>query len=323
MRINSRCRRSLLAAAGTLLAACHGDRPTVLPGSATHLVFLDDVPASTVSLEPLSPIRVAFMTADNQVAASHSGTISIALISADTTAHVMGTADAVAHGGIATFADLTIDRAGSGYTFLAHAGALAQATSTPFGITAGKPSKLRFVIRPNSAVAGDTMTVSVGFADAGGNAVADTNALITLASVTLSSDPVFGAASEASANGVAVFRGVSLRKAGDQSISATAPGFGSVNSAPILVVSGPLMQWRFETQPTTGIAGVTLPSTVDRCTDQYGNPPTFPASSLSSQVTLTFGENPSGAILTGTVTQFGPGVIAFNDLKVDRPGVGY
>ena len=101
--------------------------------------------------------------------------------------------------GVATFAGCKVDKSGS-YTLTATDGALATATSTPFTITAGAASQLRYVTSaagttascPTGSLAvgnGGSLTTYVAILDAFGNL---TTAPATSTSITLTRTPTSG-----------------------------------------------------------------------------------------------------------------------------------
>jgi hypothetical protein len=61
-----------------------------------------------------------------------------------------GTATATAVAGVATFSNLSINSAGTGYTLTASAATLTSATSSAFNVTAGAAAKLGFTVPPGS-----------------------------------------------------------------------------------------------------------------------------------------------------------------------------
>jgi hypothetical protein len=62
---------------------------------------------------------------------------------------------------VATFADLTIDKVGAGYTLTAASGALPGATSAVFDIAAGAAAVLVFTVEPSPAVAGAAIAPAI------------------------------------------------------------------------------------------------------------------------------------------------------------------
>src|SRR5204862_424251 len=72
-----------------------------------------------------------------------------------------GTKTVAAVNGVATFAGLSIDKAGVGYTLAASASGLTGATSSAFDITPGAASVLAFIVQPSGAAAGSSITPAV------------------------------------------------------------------------------------------------------------------------------------------------------------------
>lgn len=101
------------------------------PGAA-RLLFLSE-PTGTLSLLPAVQVEVVDAAGNRDSTASNSITLSLASNPAG--GNLGGTVTADALNGVATFADLTLDRAGSGYQLLATSSGLSQAISSSFGMT--------------------------------------------------------------------------------------------------------------------------------------------------------------------------------------------
>jgi hypothetical protein len=69
-------------------------------------------------------------------------------------AALTGGTPVAAAAGVATFANLSINLAGTGYTLRATSGALTAGVSTAFNVTAGAATKLVFKVGPSTASAG-------------------------------------------------------------------------------------------------------------------------------------------------------------------------
>ena len=119
--------------------------------------------------------------------------------------------------GVATFANLSIDKAGTGYTLTASATGLTGATSSAFTISAGAAAKLVFTVQPSDVVAEGAMTpaVQVAVDDAQGNTVTTATTSITLAiGVNPGSGTLAGTTTVAAVNGVASFANLSINNRG-------------------------------------------------------------------------------------------------------------
>src|SRR5438552_17205556 len=94
-----------------------------------------------------------------------------------------GTATVAAVSGVATFSELSIDKAGTGYTLVASSGGLADPTSTAFNITAGAATQLVFTGQPSNTAAGVAITpaVQVTARDGQGNTATGFTGNVTVA----------------------------------------------------------------------------------------------------------------------------------------------
>ncbi|HKP29757.1 MAG TPA: Ig-like domain-containing protein [Gemmatimonadales bacterium] len=115
---------------------------------------------------------------------------------------------------------------------------------------------------------------------------------------------------------------------GDGHVVAVAPGLtvvratieGKVGTANIAVSARPATQLDFQNEPVTGSAGTPLPAVrIEVQNDQGGN-----VTEGNVPVTISLGDNPTGAVLGGTTT-VGTinGVAIFNNLTVNHVGIGY
>src|SRR5207245_8160153 len=86
---------------------------------------------------------------------------------------VSGTTAVAAVSGVATCFDLSVDKAGTGYTLTASASGVPSVTSTAFDVTPGTATQLAFTVQPGNTVAGAMISpaVQVTALDAAGNPV--------------------------------------------------------------------------------------------------------------------------------------------------------
>src|SRR5437773_1712685 len=126
-----------------------------------------------------------------------------------------GTATHAASGGVATFAGLSIDKVGTGYTLTATGAG--STTSTAFNITAGTATQLVFSVQPSTTSAGAAITpaVQVTALDASNNTATEFTGNVTLAIGTNpGSGTLTGTATVAASAGVATFANLSIDKVG-------------------------------------------------------------------------------------------------------------
>src|SRR5256886_7420797 len=118
--------------------------------------------------------------------------------------------------GVATFGDLSLDKAGAGYTLTAASTGLSAPTSAAFNISAATANKLVFTLQPSNVVAGAAITpaVQVTTQDNLGNTVTSFSGNVTVA---LGNNPGGGALSGtttvAAVSGVATVPGLGGNKA--------------------------------------------------------------------------------------------------------------
>jgi hypothetical protein len=111
---------------------------TVSPAAADHLLFLQQ-PTDTAAGELIGPaVQVAVVDPfGNVVTSDNTDTVTLSIGSNPGGGTLSGTLTVIVVNGVATFADLSIDLAGAGYTQHAGAGGgLADADSDPFNVTA-------------------------------------------------------------------------------------------------------------------------------------------------------------------------------------------
>jgi hypothetical protein len=302
---------------------------TVAPGPPARLAFTGQ-PSVTQAGHPVSPaVRVAVQDALGNTVTSATTLVTVALGTNPGGSTLTGTLSENAVAGVASFADLSLDRAGTGYTLTATAAGVAGATSATFGVTLGAPSRLGFVVQPSAATAGSIMvpTLQVAAQDSLGNTVTAFSGSVTVAitSGTGNADATLsGTRTVVAAGGVASFADLSLDKVGTgYTLTVVAPGLTSAVSASFAVAAGPAARLAFTVEPpSTTASGATLtPAVRVTVQDGLGNTVSGPA---SVTLALTPGTGTSGATLSGTTTVAAvAGVALFSDLSVDKAGTGY
>src|SRR5204862_1634 len=131
----------------------------ITAGTATQLVFSVQ-PSTTSAGAAITPaVQVTALDASNNTATGFTGNVTVAIGTNPGSGTLAGTATLAASAGVATFANLSIDRVGTGYTLTATGAG--SATSTAFNITAGTATQLVFSVQPSSTSAGATITPAV------------------------------------------------------------------------------------------------------------------------------------------------------------------
>ena len=233
-----------------------------------------------------------------------------------------GTTSVAAVGGVATFSNLSINQSGNGYTLSVTDGALTGATSSAFNITAAAAHHLAIGTQPTNTVAGVAIapSITVFIVDTLGNVVTTDNSNVTLAiDNNAGGGTLSGSATIAAVNGVATFSTLSIDKAGTGYTLRATDGslvFANTNGFNITPAASKLA---FVAQPT--LAGqIIAPPVQAQVQDAFGNLVT----SDTSIVTIAFGTNPAGGVLTGTLSVAAIGGVAtFSDLSSTKAAIGY
>ena len=150
-----------LTASATGPAAATSAAFNVTAGTATQLVFTVQ-PTSTSAGSAITPaVEVTAQDALGNTASGFTGNVAVAIGTNPSGGTLAGTTTIAAVGGVATFGNVSIDRAGVGYALTAGSTGLAGATSGAFNITPSTGTKLVFTVQPTSAAAGATITPAV------------------------------------------------------------------------------------------------------------------------------------------------------------------
>jgi len=328
-----------------------GESSTVVPlsppGPAVKLVFrtqpVEAVAGSDFEVQPV----VAVEDAEGNIVTGYRGFV-VLTATTDTGAsvpHLFGGTKVVVENGMVEFKNLSIDKAGEGYTLTATSDTLVPAISTAFTISPGAPAKLGFTTQPSSGVAGSPLTPNpeVTVQDINGNTVTSFEGSVTVRAIVAYedySDPnqsqpsvktfpvaLSGTTTVRVVNSVARFTDISSKFAipgytlsamSDSLESATSTSFTISPAAPAkLVISvhpeGAKARTPFKTQPKVAIV------------DIYGNVVT--SSRASVTLSIAPGAGTAGAVLSGTKTLIAEGgmggLAEFMDLSIDHAGSGY
>lgn len=136
---------------------------SITPGAPSALAFRVQPANAGVGAAITPAIAVAIVDSLGNVVTSATHAVTLSLANNPTGATLAGTTTVTAVNGIATFADLSLDRAGTGFTLAATASGLSSATSSPFDVTSpfvvtntngGGPGSLVQVITDANAAPG-------------------------------------------------------------------------------------------------------------------------------------------------------------------------
>jgi hypothetical protein len=316
-----------LAATATGATAGASNAFDITAGAATKLAFAVGPAASTTAGTVISPpITIAVQDAFGNTVPSFVGNIGMAFGTNAGSGTLSGTTSIAAGNGIATFSNLSVDKAGVGYTLAASAGGLAGATSGAFDITASTATKLVFTVDPVNTTSGVGIApaVAVSAQDALGNTDPTFTGNVTLAitgGTGKAGASLGGTLTHAAVAGVATFSGLTVDSAGTAyTLTATGGSLTAGSSATFDITAGAATQLVFGVQPSNAAAGATIAPTVTVIAkDGQGNvDPSFTAS-----VTLTAAVNPGGATPSGAAVSAVAGVATYSALFLDKVGIGY
>ena len=315
---------TLTATDGALTAA--NSALFTIGGAATHLAFIQQASDSLAGVNidaGLTPsgVQVALEDQDGNIVTTNTSTVTLSLGGGAPGANLNGAVSVAAVRGVATFANLSIDTAATGYLLTATDGTLGSATSSEFAINAGPAAQLVFGRQPSNALAGEGISpaITVMVEDRFGNIVTDNTSMVTMRIQTGSG--IFDSRSTvqvATVNGIATFNNLILDTAGSYTIASADGSLTSAGSAPFLINAGSPAELAFGKQPSNGTAGIAInPSVTLTVADKFGNA----VNGGASVVTVTIHSGP-GSFDNSSVTQatIVNGVATFNSLIFDTAG---
>ncbi len=307
------------------LAGYQPSSPTVGNPTApvtTQLVVNSQAPAQLTAGTPFS-MSVTVENASGNTVSSFNGPLMIALVTVPHDASLGGTVIVNATNGVATFSNLIIDSAGSGYTLAVAGGGMVPVIATPVTVVPAAACRLVNIYQPSgSIVAGAGFVLAAAVEDIYGNLETSYNAGVTL---TLANNPAGGVLSGpltvAANQGVATFTGLAIQKTGaGYTIQYSAGSLTPALTSPLNVVPAAALHLVLASAPpataTVGSA-FQLTAVVE---DAFGNV----VSNYSGKLAVTLTGNKGKGRLAGTLTAtVANGVATFASLAVSTAGNGY
>jgi Chitobiase/beta-hexosaminidase C-terminal domain len=296
--------------------------PTLLQAK---LVFVQQ-PSNAVAQSTIAPaVTVAVEDINGNLVPVANDAVQITLVGG--TGLLSGTLVVTPQNGVATFNNLSVDTAGTGYTLVATSPSLPPAISSPFNISAAgsgtptTPVKLAFLQQPSNAVTGATIApaVTVVVEDSNGNPVPSATNPVTVALTT--GTGLTGTLTATPQNGIATFSNLSASTAGTFTLSATSPNLTSAISTNFTISAAgggtppPPAKLAFSQQPSNAATGATITPAVT-VTVEDGNGNTVTTATNPVTIALT-----TGAGLTGTLTAVPQkGIATFSNLTESTAG---
>jgi Invasin, domain 3 len=277
---------------------------TVTPGAPASLAFSGQ-PTNAQANAPIAPAVVVQVVDALGNLTSSGATVDMAIGTNPAGGTLAGTTSQTAVNGVATFADLSINNTGNGYTLAASATSLAGATSSAFNITQPVPSATNstvIAVTP-SFTAGGSSAINIVVKDGLGN-------LMPGVAVTLSSSVVGDVITQpAATDGSGATSGtVAATAAGSHTITAVAGGI-TLNQKPTLTVTAGAADAGTSTlsvNPASITVGTGLSTITVTVKDAFSNPvsgSTVVVAATGSNNTVTGGglTNVSG-VATGSLS---------------------
>jgi hypothetical protein len=301
---------------------------TVHRSSGTQLVVLTEPGGGTGGLAWAQQPVVEIHDAGGQIDAAYDGPVTAQITAATGTsgAALMGTPTVNAVGGVATFTDLAINLAGTGYTLTFMSGPLMPAVSAPFDITVGPAAGLHIGTHPGGASMGVVFAVQpvLHVVDAGGNVITTDNTTVVKASITTSTGAsgamLAGTTLVTAAGGTVTFTDLQIDLQGvGYTLDFSANGFTVVVSEPF-GVAGPPAQLGIAVQPNGALPNT--PFVVQPEIEIQDSLGTVVVTDNTTQVTATLVAGTG--LLSGTLTVTASnGVATFTNLQLDMVGTGF
>lgn len=229
------------AGTGYTLVATYGDLPPAtsaafdVTGRPATSLHVETQPSDVVAGQPITPaVRVSVRNDLGEIVQTDTRDITIAVNTGASGATLGGTKTITAVDGVATFADLTLDKIGA-YTLIATSSGLTSATTHSFDVTPAQAVKLAFVVQPTTTNVFSTIQPSpqVRLLDAFNNPVPQSGVVVTVKiGVNPGGGSLQGDTTDATnSSGVAVFSGLSITKKGvGYTLIATSPDLTQAES---------------------------------------------------------------------------------------------
>ena len=247
---------------------------TGLSVAPVRLAFTAQPPAAVGAAVTMGAVAVTAFDAQDVAATTFTGNVTVAL-TAGPPGTLLGTTTVAAAAGVATFSDLRLNAAATGYSFSAGATGLPSVTSNPFDVTTGAPANLAIVGTPVGVfTAGATLPdIVVRARDAVNNPIPTFTGPVTIA---IASGPTGANLTVTRAvnavAGLATFSSAMLDLAGDYTLSFTSAGLAPVTSPAFTIVPGPAASLTLESgSGQVAPAGTTLSTIAVRVADAFGN----------------------------------------------------
>ncbi|HXL53173.1 MAG TPA: PKD domain-containing protein, partial [Gemmatimonadales bacterium] len=323
------------------MVSCHidkllkGEKPPPSQAAPARVAFSSSL-ASARAGEPISPpVQVAVQDSSGRVTRRDT-LVTLSLGANPSGDSLRGTKQVRSVNGVATFANLRLDKAASGYKLTAAAPQLDADTSAAFSVMPAPATELAFTVQPSATTQDSAITppVRVTAYDSLGNVATNFTGPVRVAlgtDASVSHDATLaGAPSPVTAvAGVATFSNLRINRSG-VGYTLTA-AFGSATpiatSATFNITPGPPppppppTHLGFTQQPQNAVAGATIAPPVQVVALDAAE---HVVQGFTGAITLGLGANPgSGTLSGGAPVNAVNGVATFANLSINRAGNGY
>jgi hypothetical protein len=284
---------------------------TVGAAAAETLAFTVQ-PSSTGAGATITPaVQVQIRDQFGNAVTSATNNVTLALGTNPSGATLSGTKTVAAVAGVATFSTLSVNNPGTGYTLIASATGLSNATSNAFNITA-TPTQLAFFVQPSNATTGAAISppVQVEIQDASGNRVSTaTNSVTVAIGTNPGGGTLSGTKTVSAVAGVATFSTLSINNEGTgYTLTAASAGLSGATSNAFNVVAPSVSASLSTVTASPGSITTTGTSTITvTVKDGSGNPMSgvtvvLGASGTGNALTQPTGTTDLGGVATGTLS---------------------
>jgi len=240
---------------------------------------------------------------------------------------LLGTTTRQLVAGVVAFEDISCASIGTISLSATTEGAITSEASTQVAIGFGPKYMLGILTHPSTAEINSVITPSVEVTIKNQYGIVMTNENSTEVIIAINNNPssghLSGTTSETSVSGVTRFADLSINQWGNgYTLIASSEGLISASSNAFDINRAPAAKLVFGVQPADSIAGnIITPEVRIYVQDRFGN--TMDNDS-TTRVVISIQNNPSTGTIFGTLTQTASaGVVAFNDLYINRSGSGY
>jgi hypothetical protein len=320
----------------TAVGAASGNITVVLP-SSNQLAFAQG-PSNAIAGAAISPaVTVALRTTLGLPVLTADVPVTLSLATNPGSGTLSGPVAVTNSLGVATFSNLSIDKAGTGYTLTASSPGLTTVSSAAFNITPAAAKTLQITTNPVTGAASATANlgpISVQRLDAYGNPVTAGDLAVGLSSSATGTGLFAATTGGPAVTTVTIPNGLSAAsfrygdtKAGTPTLTAGSTGLTAATQA-ATITAGTATKLAVLSAPVTGTASASAalgPITVQR-QDAFGNPTTAGSTTLlvsSNSGTGVFAVTSAGATVTQVTIADGSSVASFyyGDTKSGTPTV--